>query len=381
MNSKNYVFSTRPIHDFGDKITYAGKNEENRRKLDTALPHFNIGHYSITFPPGADSRENIIAPSPEFHTNNNYPEMDDFANYNSGNYKPGTETKKVFDEVFTKLKTTNKILYIYLHGFGNDTEKEKNKQVIPMWHSYYTHPKNENSPVGEIIFLTWPSQGFIQYKHGEKEDVSKMAGSVTVFFLKLFNYVNDRTNALFNDGWKPRIVFHSQSMGCKILQTAVARLNFIQEANLVKKNILDKFFYRIIMTGADLDLDALNDCEDEEGEEIHQLAERILLFYNKKDRALWISRFIFSSGKRLGRHLDQDTMNLLPKNIDLIELHGNGRDIIGHNYFTENEKVVTQLQQALHDHHFDGIALEPRGRKIEFNLHDGSCQCEWLHES
>lgn len=381
MVSKNYVFSSRPLHQSGDKITYAGRHEESRRDRDKALPHFNIGTYSISFPPGSDTRDKITAPPPEFITINNYPEMTDFANYASADYRPGKETKMVFDEVFAKIKDTDKILYIYLHGFGNNSWKEKNKQVIPMWHSYFDHPNNNNTPVGEFIFLTWPSQGFLQYKHGEKEDVSKMAGMVAVFFLKLYHYVNDRTNPLFENGWKPRIVFHSQSMGCKILQTAVTRLNFIQEANLVKKNILDKFFYRIIMTGADLDLDALNDCEDEEKEEIHQLAERILLFYNKKDRALWISRFIFSSGKRLGRHLDKETMNHLPKNIDLIELHGNGRDIIGHNYFTENEKVVTKLQNALHNHHFDGIALEPRGRIIEFNLQNGSCQCEWLHES
>lgn len=364
---EHYVLSTRIVGKLENKVTYLEKKDVGRRKADIALDHFNLGKYSINVSPDGSKREHFKADHPEFVTYNDSEELMDFRKYPDCNFKPDKELSAVLQEIFESLKPEDKILYIYLHGFGNDADKELNKQVIPMTECFHPHSHNNYSNIGKMIFLTWPSQGFLQYKHGEKEDVSKMGTLAAVFFLKLRNFVKNKNNPLFSN-WEPKIVFHAQSMGNKILLHAVNRINFLQGAGLIKNNILDGFFHRIVMTGADIDLDALDDEPDNNGEEIHQWTKRVILFYNKKDRALWISRFIFFSGKRLGRHIDEETIRELPDNIELVELHGNGKDAIGHNYFTEQVPVAQGICRALNDFHFDGTALENRTRKTEYHI-------------
>jgi hypothetical protein len=132
------------------------------------------------------------------------------------------------------------------------------------------------------------------------------------------------------------------------------------------------------MTGADIDTDALNETPNDNKEELHRFAKRVIIFSHKKDVALWISRFIFLSGKRLGRHLDEEGMKALPKNVDIIELTGKKSDPVGHNYFTEEMAVVTGLQKVLSEFYFDGVTLENRGRKIHIDLNDFSIRGEWM---
>lgn len=370
-----YVLSSRRLNKTSSLLTYLVHHEGRASERDTANPYFNFGRYTIT-----RDEDGFKTDYPEFFTNDEFDEKLHFIEYMGGNYSPGPQTEALFNEVFSSIQKSDKLLYIYLHGFGNNAEREMKKQVLPMCECYYPHGKNPHSPVGEIIFLTWPSQGFLQYKTGEKKDVSKMAAAVAVFFLKLYNYVRNKQNPLFKDGWKPKIVFHSQSMGCKILLTAVQRLNDLTNANMIKKNSLDKFFHRIVMTGADIDLDAMNDMEDENGEEIHQLSERVILFYNHKDRALWISRFVFSSGRRLGRHLDDETLEHLPKNIDLVEMNGIKGDPIGHNYFTTNANVAQFLRDTLRDGLENNIAVET-GRRFNLNTQSGVADKHDIHLS
>jgi esterase/lipase superfamily enzyme len=372
-----FVLSSRPLNVFNGKTTYQTNEIPDLKENDQALDFFNLGRYEISKPLDDHHRDLFTADYPSFFTYNNHEEALHFRNYTEGNFKPGKDTASMFEEIFTNLKKTDKILYIYLHGFGNNAQKEKEKQVVPMIHSYFPHTGNYHSPVGDMIFLTWPSQGFTEYKYGERDDVSKMANMTAVFILKLYHYVKNKSNPLFAD-WEPKIVFHSQSMGSKILLQTAQRINFLEGANMIKKDLLNNFFYRIVMTGADIDTDALNETPNDNNEELHRFAKRVILFSNKKDVALWISRFIFLSGKRLGRHLDEEGMKALPKNVDIIELTGKKSDPVGHNYFTEEAAVITGLQKVLSEFYFDGVALENRGRKIHIDLNDFSIRGEWM---
>lgn len=370
-----YVLSSRTLGRKNGRTTYQTEDTTGEKEKDESLDYFNFGRYNITI-----DQNKFRIDFPNYITFNDHEEIHHFRNYADAQVKPGKETQKLFEEVFTSLKKTDKILYIYLHGFGNNVKSEMNKQVLPMAECYYPYDQNFHSPVGEMIFFTWPSHGFTEYKHGEKYDVSKMAGMISIFFLKLYYFVKDKTNPLFADGWQPRIVFHSQSMGCKILLNVVQRVNALEERNMIKKNLLHGFFYRIVMTGADIDVDAMNDEPDENGEEIHQWAQRVVLFSNEKDVALWISKYIFTSGKRLGRHLDEEGMKLLPINVDIVQLKGKKNDFIGHNYFTEEPTVVVGLQKILSEFYFDGTALENRGRKILLDFNDYSVKGEWMRD-
>lgn len=369
---EHYVFSSRKLTNFNGKNVYKTSGLANDDGKDGALDYFNIGKYKIT---------NFKTELPIFITNGEmqeFDEMNDFIEFREDFFTPKEHTSAVFQDVFSALKKDDSQLYIYLHGFGNNAKKEMNKQVIPMTERYYPHPNNPHSPIGKMIFLTWPSQGFLEYKHGEKEDVSKMARMVTVFMLKLFYFVNNKNNPLFKD-WKPKIVLHAQSMGCKILHTSLERLNFLENANIIKKNRLDGFFHRIIMTGADLKVDALNDLPDENGEEIHQLTKRLILFSNKTDFALWISRYIFSSGRRLGRHLKEEDFKNLPPNLELVILERKDVNFIGHNYFTDEPEIAVRLQNFLKNEHFDGMAFENKMRKIVFNSDTGKVlEAQWF---
>lgn len=345
----HHVVSSRPLEKDGDFYKYKRSVIPITPGMDTANEHLNFGHYKV--------KENDIDP-PVFYRNGDSKESPHFSKHEKGFDLPGEETNAYFNEIFTELKKKKeKFLYIYLFGFGNTVNQEMKKQLSPLHHHYFLDDWGLTSPVGKVLLISWPSQGKLQYKTGELGDVEVMGKSVAVLFLKLFHFINDKNNPLFSD-WKPKIVMHSQSMGCRIIKQAVKTLNELENNKKINPNILNSFFHRLVLTGADLDEDDLNYSDVDDDYFIHQLAERVILFHNKNDFALWMSNNIFhTKEKRLGR-TDTDLKTMLPKNVDLIELsRKGGAGLVGHSYFQTKSFIIEKLFLALGNQHADGTAL------------------------
>lgn len=353
----HHVISSRPLRKKQEHFTYVRSLISGKNNGDAANDFLSFGRYLI---------ENDIDP-PRFERNGDSSEAGHFYHHPVGFQFPGEESIPFFTELFSQLKKEpDKLLYIYLFGFGNSVNSEMNKQLRPL-HRHYYRNSEWGSPVGQILLLSWPSQGKLEYKHGEKDDVAKMGKMLAALFLKLYHFVNDNNNPLFHD-WKPRIVLHTQSMGCFILDTLCRELAELEKSRSIPNAMLDKFFHRIIMTGADLPEDAFNDNENEPEYGIPSLAKRVILFHNEKDRALWISRVIFRSGNRLGGDAAPHP-NDLPRNVDLVSLRNSSGSLSGHDYFQKKESVIKRLFTALEDQHIDGSPLNPdRNLFAEFDV-------------
>jgi esterase/lipase superfamily enzyme len=161
-------------------------------------------------------------------------------------------------------------------------------------------------------------------------------------------------------------------MGNRILAGAVKNLNEIEKQNVIPKNILKEFFHHLIMTGADVNKNTLNDFIPESDETISHLAKKILLFHNAKDKALLIARIIFNESERLGRNMTEEDIHLLPPNVDFIHLEKCSKDKTGHNYFSKNPHVSAGIKRSLLEFHFDGTAIDyERRKRMVFNMKTG----------
>jgi len=367
----HHVVSSRPLEKDGDLFRYKRSLIPITPGMDNAYEYLNFGHYKI--------KKNDIDP-PVFYRNGDTKESRHFSKHEEDFHLPGEESEAWFTEIFTELKKKReKFLYIYLFGFGNTVNREMKKQLSPLHSHYFLDDWGLESPVGKILMISWPSQGKLQYKKGELRDVEVMGKSVAVLFLKLYHFINDKNNPLFSD-WNPKIVMHSQSMGCRIIKQAVRTLNDLENAGKIKADILNSFFHRLILTGADLDEDELSYSNVDDDYFIHQLAERVILFHNKNDFALWMSNNIFHTReKRLGR-TDTDIKTMLPKNVDLIELsRKGGAGLIGHSYFQTKEFIIKKLFIALGDQHADGTALaEGKNRTVTLECDGEEIKGEWI---
>ncbi|MFZ5552706.1 MAG: alpha/beta hydrolase [Bacteroidota bacterium] len=367
----HHVVSSRPLVKDGDHFKYKRGLIPLTPGMDNANTFLNFGHYLV--------EKNDIDP-PVFKRNGDSSETNHFHTHEGDFYLPGEESEPWFNEIFTELKKEReKQLYIYLFGFGNTVNQEMKKQLSPLHSHYFLDDWGLNSPVGKILLISWPSQGKLQYKKGELNDVEKMGKSVAVLLLKLFHYVNNKNNPLFSD-WNPKIVMHTQSMGCRILKQAVKTLNDLENAGKIKADILNNFFHRLILTGADIDEDGLSYSDAEDDYFIHQLAHRVVLFHNKNDFALWMSNNIFGTKKqRLGR-TETDIKKMLPKNVDLIQLsRKGGAGLVGHSYFQDKSFIIEKLFSALGNQHADGTTLaDGKNRAMELECEPDSIKGEWI---
>jgi hypothetical protein len=366
---RHYVLSSRKLMKVDDQYTYDHVSPSNENGTDHALHYFNIGRYHIPI-----TQKGLKVGLPEFMNDGGSYETRDYETLNHGFQFPGEDSKRMFEEIFQELsKTPEKVLYIYLFGFGNHVKRELKVQIKPMTEHY--HPRiDRSSPVGEMLFLSWPSQGFFEYKSGEIHDVETMGRLLAVFWLKLYHLVNDENNPLFRN-WRPKIVFHAQSMGNRILAGAVKNLYELEKQKIIREDILNEFFHRLIMTGADVNKNTLDDFRPESEENIAKLAKKILLFHNSKDKALLIARIIFKEDERLGRNMTEEDLPLLPPNVDFIHLVKCHKDPSGHNYFSKNPYVSAGIKRSLLEFHFDGSEIDYKKRKkIVFNMKTGEVE-------
>lgn len=347
----HHVISSRPLKSVSRGYTYKRPLIATEKNGDAANEFLSFGRYTV--------EDELKAPF--FVHNGNHPESRDYYFRPDGFHQPGEESSSFLREMFAGLKAEGEdLLYIYLFGFGNNVHSEIHKQLKPL-HKHYYKNKDWGSPVGRILLLSWPSQGKAEYKHGEEKDVEKMGIMLASLMVKLFNYMQADPDQLF-ENWSPKLVFHAQSMGNRILQKMMLELEALEQNGVISENQFNGFFHRLVMTGADLDEDTMYIEQDTPKNGIHALAKRVILFHNKDDKALWISRNIFGSGHRLGGDEAPDPRRL-PDNVDLVLLTRKDAGFIGHNYFQNKESIIRNLFKALHENYFNGEPIQ-EGKRL-----------------
>lgn len=209
----------------------------------------------------------------------------------------------MFKEVKERMeKSTDTVIYI--HGYAvswlGSVANALSLQLM-------LNKLDENVKKQEVlvILFTWPSDGrFVMSKDANKlllgayrsdrAEAEVSGGALGRGILKLRDFFIEMRKA----GEMPcnqSIHMICHSMGNFVLQSALAKI-----ANNTPTSSLPSLFEHIFLCSADVD-DTVMEPDQPMGN-LHQLASSVSIYYNREDKALWLSDNLKGNPDRLGTH-------------------------------------------------------------------------------
>jgi esterase/lipase superfamily enzyme len=229
--------------------------------------------------------------------------------------------------------TTRKEAYIYIHGYHSPFE-DSSYVIAQLWHFMGRQ--------GIPIAYSWPA-GKPTPLRGYQYD--RESGEFTLFHLKGFL----KMLSSCPDLEKIHIVSHSR--GTDVAISALREL-FI-EANAAGINPAKRYkFGNVILAAPDLDIEVA--VQRIAAERFHRGLEKLTIYVSKHDRAIGISKWLFSSKRRLGQLQTSDLSQgnkVMLKTInqtDIIDANVNV-GFTGHYYFYLSPAVSSDLILILRD--------------------------------
>jgi len=231
-----------------------------------------------------------------------------------------------------------KEVFIYIHGVSN-TFADAAYTLAELWH----FSGRETVP----IVYTWPAG----YGGASGYAYDRESGEFTVFHLKQFL----RSLAANTEIEKIHILAHSR--GTDVISTALRELFIEAKASGQDPQLV----YRIanfIMAAPDLDVAVLS--QRMIAERIGFNVDAVTIYTSSDDKAIKLSKMLFSSVARLGNLVLQNNnvdghnnssavmaqQLLKANNLSIIEMQGKS-DRVGHSYFQDNPEVSSDLMMIL----------------------------------
>jgi len=231
-----------------------------------------------------------------------------------------------------------KEVFIYIHGVSN-TFADAAYTLAELWH----FSGRETVP----IVYTWPAG----YGGASGYAYDRESGEFTIFHLKQLL----RSLAANTDIEKIHILAHSR--GTDVISTALREL-FIETRASGQDPHLVYRIANLILAAPDLDVAVLS--QRMIAERIGSKVDAITIYTSSDDKAIKLSKVLFSSVVRLGNLVTQtnneDNSNkssamlmqqlLMANNLSMIEMQGKS-DRVGHSYFQDNPAVSSDLMMLL----------------------------------
>lgn len=230
-----------------------------------------------------------------------------------------------------------KEVFIYIHGVSN-TFADAAYTLAELWH----FSGRETVP----IVYTWPAG----YGGASGYAYDRESGEFTILHLKQFL----RALAANADIEKIHILAHSR--GTDVISTALREL-FIETRASGQDPLLVYRIANLILAAPDLDVAVLS--QRMIAERIGSSVDAVTIYTSSDDKAIKLSKVLFSSVARLGNLVTQsNTVDnnqssskmmqqiLMANNISIIEMQGKS-DRVGHSYFQDNPAVSSDLMMIL----------------------------------
>src|ERR1043165_8901853 len=259
MDVRHYVATNRIV----DLVKIQGQPDQywyrfdGNSDADKALPFMRCGRY--TDDSGKIAAPTFFAPGTEDNDYTGIPV----------NAKPSGSSLEMFNTLFSELEELKKDLLIF--NFGYENRKEKEYGQLKYLHEKFISP--QGSPLGRVLMITWPSQGFGGYdkeigkdgfikrslyklfsaKLPERtdeqinNDVKITGDTLAVFLLKLSDFVKERYKNAAPGTYRPKIHFIAQSMANAIMIRCLTRIN---ELGMQKQ--VEGLFFRLMLTAPDV---------------------------------------------------------------------------------------------------------------------------------
>lgn len=261
----------------------------------------------------------------------------------------------IFPELCEKLRTEERNILIYLHGFAStfDITLERAAQLS---HEYLITPRNEATdtlgiPYSPVAFaFSWPSNGVVfpasEY-HRDRDDAQISGIAMARALIKLLRFLTAQREGDPRPPEPPtscrqHIHLVAHSMGNWALRHAVNR--FAEE---VPNRPLPRIFEHVFLMAADEDDDALEDPL--ELGLLPDLGKFIHVYHSRSDQALDISDLTKGNPNRLGEGGPRN-MDLIMDRIDAIDCTrvdftspGDGN----HQYYRLRDEVIADVRQVL----------------------------------
>lgn len=352
MDLRHCVATTRQV----DVVRVPGVQDQfwyrhdGNSSADIATPYFSCGQYI----------DNNGEPDKPYFFDFR-PEVDDYRAITPGALPPahgGSQT--MFSNMFYELERERKDLLIFMFGYHNPFVKEFNH--VKHLHRHYIEDGNAN--LGRLLMLTWPSQGFGQYRRelgsiyfggkneaGIETDVAITGRALAVFLLKMYHFMHQRYAHAPAGTYVPKLNFIVQSMANHVWGYAAAAL-----ADQGHGHTLNGFFSNLMLTSPDI----RNDIFQYRPVYAHatSFARRAFLVFSKQDFILKLSdRFHSIPGtSRLGL-AGPISDYYVPGNTHIAEVHQHRIGFkpidYNHRYFEYNREVRDLYAGAFTGGRFD----------------------------
>jgi len=264
-------------------------------------------------------------------------------------------SRAMFEELMCLMEASSDVL-IYIHGF-NVAWNEAVGGALALQQMLNHCPLRDPAQNLSVVLFSWPSDGaalpWVSYK-SDRTEAAGSGGAVGRAFLKVRDFLvglRDKARA----GGRPlcgqEIHLLCHSMGNYLLENALARLYDFSPGNA-----LPRLFEHVFLCAPDLDDDAL-----EEGKalgRINQVARQVTLYYNRNDKAMYVSDYTKGNPERLGHNGAAHPAQLHNKihQVDCTPVVG---DFTGHSYYlTGNINADIRLS-------IDGRAQDDARRRRE----------------
>ncbi len=217
---------------------------------------------------------------------------------------------------------------LFVHGFNNDFQ-DPMYVAAQVWHFC-------GRDVVPIVY-TWPGgwDGFALFGY----NYDRESGEFTIYHLKAAL----KTIAACPDVKKVHLIAHSR--GSDVLMTALRELNikYRAEGGSLRESLK---LGGLILAAPDIDLEVFSQRIG--AERLMPEPERFTVYVSRKDEALGLSNWLFSSGRRLGKlrysDLSEESKELAKSfsevNIVDATAHTTG---LGHSYFYDCPHVLSDL--------------------------------------
>ncbi len=231
-----------------------------------------------------------------------------------------------------------KEVFIYIHGVSN-TFADAAYTLAELWH----FTGRETVP----IIYTWPAG----YGGASGYAYDRESGEFTIFHLKQLL----RSLAANTEIEKIHILAHSR--GTDVISTALREL-FIETIASGQDPLLVYRIANLILAAPDIDVAVLS--QRMIAERIGSSVDATTIYTSSNDKAIKLSRMLFSSVARLGNLVMQNNNEnnsnkssavmmqqlLMANNLNIIEMQGTS-DSLGHSYFQDNPAVSSDLMMIL----------------------------------
>ncbi len=225
------------------------------------------------------------------------------------------------DKFFAELKSdvsqsAERQAFVFVHGFNVTFEGAALRTA---------QLKYDLDFDGPAIFYSWPSQGdLLGYIHDEAS-----VGWTVPHLEEFITDISKKTGA-------KQVHLIAHSMGNRALTSALKLLS------LKLKPTELPMFNEVLLTAPDIDADVFrNDIAPA----IVKTAKRVTLYASSNDGALVVSKKIHGY-PRAGE--SGENVVVVP-GIDTIDVSGIDTSLLGHTYYGDNDTVITDIVQLLHD--------------------------------